>query len=65
MAFSTTTGIGDKMEDAKKKTGPVDSLSRSEKKANKRRTNVVRRNQRVEHPDDLGQESHMRYHDHW
>lgn len=30
-------------DQAKKKAGPADSLSRREKQANKRRTNVVRR----------------------
>ena len=31
------------MDNAKKKAGPVDSLSRKEEKANKRRTQKVRR----------------------
>ena len=31
------------MDNAKKKAGPVESLSRKEKKANKRRTQKVRR----------------------
>lgn len=61
------------MDQAKKKAGPADSLSNAEKQANKRRTHKVRRQQeyreigdmRVEHPEDLGQESHMRFNIDW
>jgi len=57
-------------DQAKKKAGPADSLSNAEKQANKRRTHKVRRQDtnrqmRVEHPDDLGQESHMRFNPYW
>ena len=55
------------MDQAKKKAGPADSLSNAEKQANKRRTHKVRRQEshRVCHPDDLGQEFHMRFNPYW
>ncbi len=61
------------MDQAQKQAGPADSLSNAEKQVNKRRTHKVRRQQayreigdmRVHHPEDLGQESHMRFNPYW
>jgi hypothetical protein len=56
------------MDNAKKKAGPAESLSNSEKQANKRRTNVVRRQAEkklIEHPEDLACMSHMKQAQYW
>lgn len=54
------------MDQAQKKAGSPDSLSHKEKKANKSRTQKVRRqSQRVEHPEDLACMSHMVQAEHW
>ncbi len=61
------------MDQAQKQAGDPSSLSKRHERLNKRRTHVIRRQQenreigdmRVHHPEDLGQESHMRFNPYW